>query len=82
MGNTSFPAEAICAAIPRRPALAFCDCEERASAKRKRAAERRLVRLVHWGIVIALTAFLLFAHGCHGDDDSELFGFAQSSLWR
>jgi hypothetical protein len=24
-------------------------------------------------VFLALSAYLLFAHGCHGDDDQELF---------
>ena len=39
------------------------DCEVRVPA---------LFRCVHWGIFLALAAFLLFAHGCHGDEDTEL----------
>ena len=27
------------------------------------------------GIFLVLSAFLLFAHGCHGDEDTELWGY-------
>jgi hypothetical protein len=30
--------------------------------------------LCRWALLAALTAHLLFAHGCHGDEDHELFG--------
>ena len=29
-----------------------------------------------WGVLIALAAQLLFAHGCHGDEDHELLDAA------
>jgi hypothetical protein len=32
------------------------------------------LRWIHIGIAVALSAFILFAHGCHGDEDTELFG--------
>ena len=28
---------------------------------------------VRWGLFVLLAGYLLFAHGCHGDDDNELF---------
>ena len=36
-----------------------------------------LLTLVHWGIFAMLAAFLIFAHGCHGDEDTELFSEIQ-----
>lgn len=30
-----------------------------------------------WGVFLMLSAFLLFAHGCHGDEDNELFALAR-----
>lgn len=35
---------------------------------------RRLLTWVRRGALALLTAHLLFAHGCHGDEDHELFG--------
>jgi hypothetical protein len=31
-------------------------------------------------LVVLLVARLLFAHGCHGDEDHELFGAIQRAL--
>jgi hypothetical protein len=40
-----------------------------------RKADRR-ARIVafRWLLLVAFTAHLLFAHGCHGNDDHDLFG--------
>jgi len=29
---------------------------------------------IHVGVFLMISLFLLFAHGCHGDEDTELFG--------
>jgi len=34
-------------------------------------------RLPIWGVLVGLALYLLFAHGCHGDEDTELFGIAK-----
>lgn len=33
-----------------------------------------------WGFAVALCASLLFAHGCHGDEDHELFAAIVQSI--
>jgi hypothetical protein len=34
----------------------------------------RLCRLLaRYGLALVLAGYVLFAHGCHGDDDNELF---------
>jgi MYXO-CTERM domain-containing protein len=35
-------------------------------------------RVAPWGLVVLalLAGYLLFAHGCHGDEDNELFASA------
>jgi hypothetical protein len=30
--------------------------------------------LARYGAALLLAGYLLFAHGCHGDEDNELFG--------
>lgn len=29
--------------------------------------------MARWGILIGLSLYLVFCHGCHGDEDNELF---------
>ena len=38
---------------------------------------RRVTDVCRCAILLALAAQLLFAHGCHGDEDHELFGLIQ-----
>jgi hypothetical protein len=33
-----------------------------------------------YGVALALAGYLLFAHGCHGDEDNELFACFRSNL--
>ncbi len=37
------------------------------------AAMRAMAVLLRWAAFITVAAQLLFAHGCHGDEDHELF---------
>ena len=37
-----------------------------------KAALRPLLSALHWGVFLLLAGWLVFCHGCHGDDDSEL----------
>lgn len=32
--------------------------------------------VVRFGMLVLLAAFFVFAHGCHGDEDNELFACA------
>ena len=60
------------------------------SLKRKRRAEpvadpifayaSGSERLLKWLLAAWLLASLLFAHGCHGSGDHELFGMLRSSV--
>lgn len=34
---------------------------------------RRVDALARWAILIGLSLYLVFCHGCHGDEDNELF---------
>ena len=36
--------------------------------------------LIRVATVLLLAGFLLFAHGCHGDEDNELFARVMESL--
>ena len=38
------------------------------------ARTQRTLRPIHWAAFVLLAAHLLFAHGCHGDEDHELLG--------
>ncbi len=33
-----------------------------------------------WPVLLLLAGYLLFCHGCHGDEDNELFGMFRWSL--
>jgi hypothetical protein len=33
-----------------------------------------------YGVALALAGYLLFAHGCHGDEDNELFARLSGTL--
>lgn len=32
-----------------------------------------------WGVALVLAGYLLFCHGCHGDEDHELFNVVRTS---
>ncbi len=34
-----------------------------------------------WAAALVLGGYLLFAHGCHGDEDSELFAVRRATRW-
>jgi hypothetical protein len=40
----------------------------------------RAFALARWGAVLLLSGFLVLAHGCHGDEDNELFARARDML--
>ncbi len=40
----------------------------------------RVSRACRWLALAALAAALLYAHGCHGDEDHELFGLVHQML--
>lgn len=44
------------------------------SGRRMQAEELRSpeVRWLVWPVLVLLAAYLLFCHGCHGDEDTEL----------
>jgi hypothetical protein len=43
------------------------------------SAAQFCVTLAKWTLAVALLGSLLFAHGCHGDEDHELF--AHIAVW-
>jgi hypothetical protein len=43
------------------------------------SAANGCVTLAKWTLAIALLGSMLFAHGCHGDEDHELF--AKVAAW-
>lgn len=45
----------------------------------ERAAARRL-HVVRWLAAALVAAYLLFAHGCHGDEDHELFALRTDAV--
>ncbi|MGF1581618.1 MAG: hypothetical protein ACFCD0_20000 [Gemmataceae bacterium] len=32
--------------------------------------------VIRFGVLVLISAFFVFAHGCHGDEDNELFASA------
>jgi hypothetical protein len=61
-------------------------CDERrtlrppcGSASVKPASRRKAPRIVLCLVVLVLAGYLLFCHGCHGDEDNELFGTLTAS---
>lgn len=41
----------------------------------KSTGRRSVWRLLHTIVFVTLAGYLLFAHGCHGDEDTELFAW-------
>jgi hypothetical protein len=39
-------------------------------------ARAMICTVIRWGTLLLLVTQFLFAHGCHGDEDHELFGIA------
>jgi hypothetical protein len=58
------------------PAREFRDGHDSAGAKRQAPS---CLWVWSWCAILLLGAFLLFAHGCHGDEDTELFTSAYLS---
>ena len=59
------------ATLPRRSPA----CRPRPRPQRgaqRTPALRALRAALPWGVFLLLTGWLVFCHGCHGDDDSEL----------
>jgi hypothetical protein len=54
---------------------------ENAPAGRGKRHARWLFRAGRWLFLLGIAGYLLFAHGCHGDEDTELFA-RLASLWR
>ncbi|HZT81974.1 MAG TPA: hypothetical protein VFA26_17240 [Gemmataceae bacterium] len=52
----------------------------------RRAAPRptppAIRRWDRWAFLLLLAGYLLFCHGCHGDEDNELFALARALLGR
>jgi hypothetical protein len=42
--------------------------------------KREVLTLFRWALYLMLCGYLVFAHGCHGDVDDELFMAARSAL--
>jgi hypothetical protein len=57
------------AAIAREPCHPPHECA-------LRQAGAMICTVVRWGALLLLLTQFLFAHGCHGDEDHELFGIA------
>jgi hypothetical protein len=43
-------------------------------------AMQQVMTAVRWAAALVVAAHLLFAHGCHGDEDNELFGVVAKSM--
>src|SRR5437870_10993763 len=59
------------------------DCQHPASAKREPACSflpRNRRRWFFLGGILLLTGYLLFCHGCHGDEDNELVTHLSTQL--
>jgi hypothetical protein len=39
-------------------------------------------RWLAWPVLVLLAAYLVFCHGCHGDEDNELLAAAQQKAHR
>jgi len=50
--------------------------------KQRNASLLRLTVAFRWAVLVALLSQLLFAHGCHGDEDHELFGVIRETIER
>jgi hypothetical protein len=35
---------------------------------------------LRWGVFLLLAGYLLFSHGCHGNEDNELFAVVRSAF--
>jgi hypothetical protein len=69
------PTGARCREIPVHYLTAIPDAPSVSMHPREEAPAREFVcRLVRWGALLLLVTQFLFAHGCHGDEDHELFG--------
>ena len=61
------------------PALLFPKLERMTSDRTEgqRASTSKWLGWLFWIAVAIAVGLLLFCHGCHGDEDNELFGNAQ-----
>ena len=41
---------------------------------------RPVLCCLRWGLLALLAGYLLFAHGCHGDEDNELFAWLEQQV--
>lgn len=48
-----------------------------APAEKQRERRRRFDAYLRVAVLILASAFLIFAHGCHGDEDNELFALVR-----
>jgi hypothetical protein len=56
------------------PACRFAPAREYRNGNHSVGAKRQAASgLWLWAILLLLSGLLLFAHGCHGDEDTELF---------
>ena len=64
------------------PAREYPNGHDPAGAKRQASSFRRKRWAWSWAIFLLLAGYLLFAHGCHPDEDTELFARVVASRER
>src|SRR5438034_8075882 len=53
--------------------LATCPTSRESSCSRTAGVPAALRAWRPWAVLLLLAGYLLFCHGCHGDEDNELF---------